>query len=360
MKRYEGVGMNRWRYTIMVWVGMMLGLLNAHAEPLKIATRNMPPFSFRNNAGTWTGLSIELWEYIAKEMDWDYVYEETTLTNLLQGVADGAYDLGVAGITITSDRERFIDFSQPYLASYLGVAYTRGRNPWLTVLEHFFTLSFFKILLGMAGVLLLAALGVWFFERNKNPQFSNLPHKGLGAAFWWAAVTMTTVGYGDKAPKTAGGRLVGLLWMLVSLILLTAFTASIISTLTVASTHVNKTRQSVTEGRVGVVANSSGDELVRQYHVTPHYFPDAKTAVDALISNRIDAVVYDLPTLEFYGREHGPACRFSKLTHVPQHYGLVLPENSAMENDINVVLLRITASGDWQDIKGRYLKEETD
>jgi len=44
---------------------------------------------------------------------------------------------------------------------------------------------------------------------------------------------MTTVGYGDKAPVTLAGRVVGLLWMPASIILISGFTAAIASALTV-------------------------------------------------------------------------------------------------------------------------------
>jgi polar amino acid transport system substrate-binding protein len=37
---------------------------------------------------------------------------------------------------------------------------------------------------------------------------------------YWAVVTMTTVGYGDKTPKTKVGRFIAVLWMLASLALI--------------------------------------------------------------------------------------------------------------------------------------------
>src|SRR5699024_8670775 len=89
-------------------------------------------------------------------------------------------------------------------------------------------------ILALCGVLLMAGAGVWAFERRKNPEeFRSDAPKGLADGFWWAAVTMTTVGYGDKAPKTLGGRVIGLIWMFTSVIVISSFTAAIATSLTV-------------------------------------------------------------------------------------------------------------------------------
>ncbi|QDV20214.1 Cyclic nucleotide-gated potassium channel [Gimesia panareensis] len=52
-------------------------------------------------------------------------------------------------------------------------------------------------------VLYLAAAGIYHFENPAQPEkFSSIFH-----SLWWAVTTLTTVGYGDMYPVTAGGRL---------------------------------------------------------------------------------------------------------------------------------------------------------
>ncbi len=58
-------------------------------------------------------------------------------------------------------------------------------------------------------------------------------HKGfpsIGSGLWWAAQTVTTVGYGDKVPVTSAGRLLAVAVMLLGIGFLTVITAAITST----------------------------------------------------------------------------------------------------------------------------------
>ena len=62
-------------------------------------------------------------------------------------------------------------------------------------------------------VMLLAASGMYYFERESQPDdFGSIP-----AAMWWAFATLTTVGYGDVTPITAGGRVFGALITVVGI-----------------------------------------------------------------------------------------------------------------------------------------------
>lgn len=80
------------------------------------------------------------------------------------------------------------------------------------------------ILAAMAVVLLLASGAMLYLEHAVNPALSTYP-----SCLWWGVVTMTTVGYGDAAPVTAGGRALAMLFMLIGIGLAGVVTATIAS-----------------------------------------------------------------------------------------------------------------------------------
>ncbi len=52
-------------------------------------------------------------------------------------------------------------------------------------------------------LLWLAAVGIYYFENEKQPEaFASVFH-----SLWWAVATLTTVGYGDVYPMTVGGKI---------------------------------------------------------------------------------------------------------------------------------------------------------
>lgn len=55
----------------------------------------------------------------------------------------------------------------------------------------------------------VSAGAIFFAEAGTNEAF-----RAPGDAFWWSAVTMATVGYGDLSPATAAGRIVAVLTMI--------------------------------------------------------------------------------------------------------------------------------------------------
>ena len=70
------------------------------------------------------------------------------------------------------------------------------------------------LFLALSGIILyLAAVGIYYFENPAQPDV----FKSVFHSFWWAVVTLTTVGYGDMAPITAGGRVFTVIVLTVGL-----------------------------------------------------------------------------------------------------------------------------------------------
>ncbi|HET9322826.1 MAG TPA: potassium channel family protein [Gaiellaceae bacterium] len=85
------------------------------------------------------------------------------------------------------------------------------------------------IVVALTLVLIAGAL-----ERIVEPEVFT----SLGVAYWWAVVTVTTVGYGDVVPKSSEGRVVAAGLMLTGLALIPTLTSLIVSSL------ISKRRQS--------------------------------------------------------------------------------------------------------------------
>ena len=65
--------------------------------------------------------------------------------------------------------------------------------------------------IGLGGYLLLLGLLVWAERGDGSATITTLP-----AALWYSLVTLTTVGYGDLYPVTPAGRIIGMLFLLLS------------------------------------------------------------------------------------------------------------------------------------------------
>jgi len=326
---------------------------------LIIGTKQAPPFSFKDSAGNWKGISIELWEAIAEDLQLEYSFQEYDLQGLLAAVENKSIDAAVAALTITAEREKLFDFTHPFHTSGLGIAVLPGKkNSWLAVFDRFFSLAFLKIVAVLTILLLAVGLLVWFFERRKNPeQFGDSTLQGVGSGFWWSAVTMTTVGYGDKAPRTLGGRLVGLIWMFTAIIIISSFTAAITSTLTVSKIQsLVRTPEDLHRVRVGSVTLSTSASYLDKHHVSFRHYASPLAAMQGMAAGEIDAVVYDAPMLRYLSNDvmQGKVVVLN-IFFDKQHYGIGLPTGSILREPINRIIPATINQQPWQDMLFRYL-----
>jgi len=82
-------------------------------------------------------------------------------------------------------------------------------------------------------ITVVAGVLVTVLERDTYPS--------IGTGLWWAAQTVTTVGYGDNVPTSSAGRFVAVLVMFVGIGFLTVVTAAITSTFVAQARRVDRT-----------------------------------------------------------------------------------------------------------------------
>lgn len=315
-----------------------------------VATHEAPPFAIRNQDGEWHGIAIDLWRKIAAERRYQYHFVESDLAGMIDGVFDGRYDASVGALTITADRESKVDFTQPFYATGFGIAVARADPAWYTLFSNFFTAGFLKAVLALSALLMVVGLLFWLAERRRNPEQFAPDATGIGSGFWFSAVTMTTVGYGDKAPRTAAGKAIALVWMFAGIIIISTFTGMIASSLTAGRLEgAVKGPDDLPGSRVGSIAGSATDEWLGEERIGFSGYPDVEAGLKALRDGQLDAFVYDEPLLRYViRRSFSDGLRILPGTFGRQNYGIALAQGSALREPVDISLLRIVEGNDWR------------
>ena len=328
-------------------------------KKLTVGTKEAPPFSMKDNDGRWTGISIDLWRQIATELNLNYEFRELNQYNLLEGLTNGSLDVVVAELTITPERLDRFDFTYPFYTTGLGVAVPfKEKNALIALIKQLLSRTVLGILISIFFVLLLVGIVVWLFERKRNPeQFGGNVIQGIGSGFWFSAVTMTTVGYGDKHPKTIGGRIASLIWMFTAIILVTFFTAAITSMLTVKQLETSvRGIEDLKKALVGTMPYTTSESFLKNSLISFKTYKSVDEGLEALINGEIKAFVYDAPELRYRIKQRFQG-KLDVLPHTysQENYGIALVNNSPLRKSMNRVLLQKIRHQEWQETLYHYL-----
>jgi ABC-type amino acid transport substrate-binding protein len=178
-------------------------------------------------------------------------------------------------------------------------------------------------------------------------------HDGI----YWAIVTMTTVGYGDKTPKTPVGRFLAVFWMLASLALISLLTTSLVSQMTAERVDAGEiTGAADLEGkRLAAAAESSGAEYLDAMHFPYTKYNSLRDALASLSAGQSDAVVNSVGALEYM-----IANRFSHEALLPRgllapsFMAFALPRHSPLKQSLDPAMIRITSSAEWHAVEESY------
>jgi polar amino acid transport system substrate-binding protein len=326
---------------------------------LRVAVLNdSPPFSYQNTDGTWSGLAVDLWRLIADQLEVDYELIGLDREPLFDSVSHGEANVGVGPITLTATRFARMQFSVPYYVTGLSFVVPRERSAATTLVDNLLSPMFVKLFSSLLCLLVVVGVLFWILERRGNPaEFGGRHLHGIGSGLWLAVVTMTTVGYGDKSPKTLGGRIMAVAWMFVSIVLISTFTGTVASVLTADRMAPSvRTPEDLVRVRVVAVANSAAEGLLHDEHIATRSVASVDAALQELVAGRADVVAHDRALLT-YRLKQEPNLPVTLLpgTFFMELYGLTMPLNTPYLRRIDEIILTIVESAQWRRLQFDYL-----
>jgi polar amino acid transport system substrate-binding protein len=349
---------------LLLWISAIPshGQADAGANTTKVivGTMRVPPFVLRSDDGQWNGLSIELWKEIAADLKMPFEFREYDydLAGLLDAVERRQIDAAVAAIPVTLEGEARFDYTHPYFAAGLGIAvHAEPQGGLLATLAGFFTYQIIAAIAVLLAGLLVVGMLIWLAERRQKAHFDARPLQGIADGVWWAAVTMTTTGYGDKVPITFRGRAVALVWMFASIFCVTLFSATLASSFVVGrlKSAVGAPGDLV-RARVAVVSGTTGEQWLNAQGLAGRSYPFVIQAIKALQRNDVQALVYERAILGHMIKQYGwRDLQVLPHTVAVRDYAIALPTDSPIKEPINRALLKIVHRADWKDLVQRYV-----
>ncbi|MEK6155504.1 transporter substrate-binding domain-containing protein [Flavobacteriaceae bacterium 3-367] len=353
----------------LIRILMLVGLLffgmqataNSLIDTLLVGIHEDPPFVIKDANNHYKGLSIDLWQHISEELGVHTQFVEySDAIGIIRALDYNELDLSINPLTNSSRRIEKFQVSQPFYISSIGVAVTTSSQGQFQIfISNFFSKDFLKVVLLLLLILLTFGTILWLVERRQNKYQFRPGILGLFDGLWWAAVTMTTVGYGDKAPKTNGGKAIAIIWMFTAVIIISSFTATIASTLTVNSLEANiKGLEDLkTVERIGVVGASDGADFLIRNEINPYEtYRTPLQGLRALARKDINVLLHNHISLDYLIRSYQleNKTELLPLNFNRQYRSFMMPKTHPQFDEINKLLLTKIQEPSWNEILKSY------
>ena len=325
------------------------------ARTLRVGVSGSAPFVIQDPLGDGlSGISIDVWRRVAEANDLPYDFIRQSSTDAgIAAVEAKKIDVLIGPVSVTASRlaRPEVDFTQPYFFDRTGVLLPLQRANLSSRLQVLFGQAVISSVLVLGSVLLVVGTFIWLVEHRQNPeQFPTRPLPGIASGMWFALVTLTTVGYGDKAPITRPGRSITAVWMVMSLVAVSTLTAGLASAFTVLLS--GSTQEKVKDPgelallRVAAVNGTSGMELAERRKLRIVAAESLDKGIEAVLNNTADALIFDRPALRYHLKLNPDlAVKVAPFTLAEETYGFVLRWDDPLRTPLDVSILKLQRQG---------------
>ena len=121
--------MNIFKKTILTVLASLFVIGNVYADKIKIGTEGAyPPWNSKDSAGNLIGFEVELANELCKIMNHDCTIVEQDWDGMIPALVSRKFDAIMAGMSITGERMKTINFSQGYADEVASLAVMKGSK----------------------------------------------------------------------------------------------------------------------------------------------------------------------------------------------------------------------------------------
>ncbi len=339
----------------MMLFSTLLPALAQSGDPLTMATVHRPPFAFADTPQV-RGFSIDLMRAIGEDINREIIFEpQQAFGDMFTKVKNGTVDGAIANISITTEREREMDFSQPIFGSGIKIMIP-NEGSGSSIFAALFTWDIAVVILSGLALLFFGGMLMWLFERRAQPYFDKPAREAMFPSFWWALNLVVNGGFEERVPRSPLGRIFAVMLVVSSLFIVSIFVASITAAMTVNALSSNvQSLRDLENRRVATVTGSTSAAFLEANGLVFADFASPAEMFNAFELGIANAVVFDGPILAYYQQTEAQGkARVLERTYRPENYGIVLPSGSPLKEEIDQVLLKFRVDGTYDDLLDKW------
>jgi ABC-type amino acid transport substrate-binding protein len=329
--------------------------VKSQEKPLTVAIKVLSPCVMEAE-GRYTGFDVELWEQIAKDLKLEFNYRLTDQWRIFSDLVEGKADIAFSCMPITHEWEETVDFSHHYLESGLRIlVLNKSTFSMKQTLKSIFSPIVLTTLGALFVFIIICGNAVWFVEKGGRI-ISDRYFPGILEAIWYVLVTMTTVGYGDVVPRKWFGRLLALFIMFIGIGFFGWAIALFSSAITVQRLHDDIVSPGDLRNKVvATVEFTTSVPTLNKLGAIVVPVAKVEEAYALLLKEKVDAVVFDSPSILHYERHEGAGKvkTVGPLFEI-QYYGFMFPVGSKLRELVNRNLLKLKENGSYERIYDKW------
>ncbi|MBM6595463.1 transporter substrate-binding domain-containing protein [Microvirga pudoricolor] len=348
----------------------LLGLIliastaGAHAQQpgpqpaLKVGLHVSPPFVMENAKTNPQGMAVELWKDVAANAALPFEFQTfDTVADLLRATESGTLDVAVSNLTITHERARRMDFTQPWYDGGLRLLVDANASGSASdTLQGLYSMGHLRNYAILGILIILATVLLTLFDRRFDSDFPKRWAHGLSESFYHV-ISMVTSGKASRKNLFGSfGKVLSAFWIVCGVGVVAYVTSSITSVMTAdAITRQIDGISDLGDRTVGVFTGSVAESFAREAGLPFKSFSDIDQAAASLKKAEVAAVLADAPVLEYYAHSRPEMALevVGTLMH-PDKYAFALPSNSPLRRVLTAEILRAKEQGTLAALKTKY------